>query len=220
MIEIGHISHPGRKRLLNEDSYDIDAPNGLAVLVDGMGGPDAGDIASAFVRDQVRRALLGGDSPSEALKNTGQALRAQRPAQSGNPSGASAACARWQADGVELAAVGTCRALFWDGKALAPVSGNEADEARQGAKNAPLIQALGITVGDKLRIAAAGLPWRHGQTVILCTDALLEQCPTADLREILCDARASAQEAAERMLLLALGGDADENLSVLVLRRA
>ena len=220
MIEIGHISHPGRKRPLNEDSYDIDAPNGLAVLVDGMGGPDAGDIASAFVRDQVRRGLLAGDSPADALKNAGQALRIQRPAQSGNPSGASAVCLRWHADGAELARVGTCRALLWDGKTLTAVTGNEADEAGQPAKNAPLIQALGLTAGDKLRIAAAELPWRRGQALILCTDAMLEQCRPAGLREILCDARASAQEAAERMLLLALRGDADENLSAVILRRA
>ena len=60
----------------------------------------------------------------------------------------------------------------------------------------------------------------RGQALVLCTDAMLEQCRPADLREILCDARASAQEAAERMLLLALRGDADENLSALILRRA
>ena len=129
-------------------------------------------------------------------------------------------CLRWHADGAELARVGTCRALLWDGKTLTAVTGNEADEAGQPAKNAPLIQALGLTAGDKLRIAAAELPWRRGQALILCTDAMLEQCRPAGLREILCDARASAQEAAERMLLLALRGDADENLSALILRRA
>ncbi|WP_188448953.1 PP2C family protein-serine/threonine phosphatase [Arenimonas maotaiensis] len=220
MIEIGHISHPGRKRPLNEDSYDIDAPNGQAVLVDGMGGPDAGDIASAFVRDQVRRGLLAGESPADALMNAGQALRIQRPAQSGNPCGASAVCVRWHGNGAELAQVGTCRVLFWDGNALKAVSGSEADDAGQPAKSVPSIQALGITAGDKLRIAAAELPWRRGQALVLCTDAMLEQCRPADLREILCDARASAQEAAERMLLLALRGDADENLSALILRRA
>lgn len=220
MIEIGHISHPGRKRPINEDSYDIDAPNGLAVLVDGMGGPDAGDIASAFVRDQLRRGLLAGDTPAEALKNAGQALRIQRPAQTGKPSGASALCLRWRADRVDLARIGTCRALFWDGKALSAVSGTDADESGQPVKSAPLIQALGITATDKLCIAAAQLSWRRGQTLVLCTDPLLERCPAGDLREILAESRASAQEAAERMLLLALRGDADENLSALVLRRS
>lgn len=220
MIEIGHISHPGRKRPLNEDSYDIDVPNGLAVLVDGMGGPDAGDIASAFVRDQLRRSLLAGDSPADALKNAGQALRIQRPAQSGNPSGASAVCLRWHAGGADVAQVGTCRALFWDGNALNAVAGNDTEKAGQPAKSAPQIQALGITAGEKLHIAAAQLPWRRGQALVLCTDAMLEQCRPAGLREILCDVRASAQEAAERMLLLALRGDADENLSAVVLRRA
>ena len=57
MIELGHISHPGKKRPLNEDSYDVDLPNRLALIVDGMGGRVSGQPSSyagmVFVFDAV-----------------------------------------------------------------------------------------------------------------------------------------------------------------------
>jgi PPM family protein phosphatase len=42
------LSHAGNKRDHNEDSIGIDAPLGLAVLADGMGGYQGGQFASAL----------------------------------------------------------------------------------------------------------------------------------------------------------------------------
>ena len=54
-------SDPGRMRDNNEDSVAIDATNGLAVLADGMGGYNAGEIASgmatAFIKADLGRWL-------------------------------------------------------------------------------------------------------------------------------------------------------------------
>jgi protein phosphatase len=55
------ITDPGRVRDNNEDAVSCDSLRGLAVLADGMGGYNAGEIASAmavtFIRTEMSRWL-------------------------------------------------------------------------------------------------------------------------------------------------------------------
>jgi serine/threonine protein phosphatase PrpC len=218
MFEIGHISHPGRKRLLNEDTYDLDAASGLAVVVDGMGGPDAGDIASAFVRDQVRKGLQQGDSPSEALRNAGQALRIQRPQQGSQPSGASAIAALLSEGSLQLAWVGTCRAIFSDGRQYRNIVSDAETRGLLKSGTANAIQALGVTATDKLCISEARIALKRGESVLFCTDGMLEAFSGPELEASLCDSRLSAQESVELLLMQALRGEANNNMTALLLR--
>jgi protein phosphatase len=60
-IEFFGATDTGRARTNNEDSVAIDTPNGLAVLADGMGGYNAGEIASgmatSFIQNELGRWL-------------------------------------------------------------------------------------------------------------------------------------------------------------------
>ncbi len=47
----------GRRRPINEDAIDTDAACGVAVLADGMGGHNAGEVASACAVSTIRRDL-------------------------------------------------------------------------------------------------------------------------------------------------------------------
>lgn len=220
MIEIGHISHPGNKRSLNEDSYNIDLPNRLAILVDGMGGADAGDIASAFVREQLHKNILQGLDPISALKNAGQALRIQRPQQGMNPSGASALVLVWNANTYQIAWIGACRAFFFNGQHTQSLSSSSAEPTDQ--KNSGLslssIQALGVTATEKLHIQHVSGVWLKQQAILLCSDGLLDECKTDFMHELLANRKLSAQEAVEQMLFHALQGLADNNVTAVLLR--
>ena len=220
MIEIGHVSHPGKSRALNEDSYDIDLPAGIALLVDGMGGQNAGDVVSAQVRDELRTHLLRGEAPASALALAGDTLRQQRQQQTGKPSGAGAVVAVLHDARLELAWIGACHAWFFDGDetrpAGMPTSGAEANPANTGTS----VQALGLTSPDKLNIRHAVLPWRRGHAVLLCSDGLHDDCPAQAIQALLADTRRSAQECADSLTLLALRGQAANNLSAIVLRKA
>ncbi|HEV7558883.1 MAG TPA: hypothetical protein VGO00_25600, partial [Kofleriaceae bacterium] len=44
----------GRVRTTNEDSLVVDPPRGLYAVLDGMGGANAGDVASQTARDAIR----------------------------------------------------------------------------------------------------------------------------------------------------------------------
>ena len=48
VLEIATVTHPGMVRSHNEDSIAADAAMGLAVLADGMGGYNAGEVASGI----------------------------------------------------------------------------------------------------------------------------------------------------------------------------
>ncbi len=218
MIELGHITHPGKKRILNEDTYHIDVNNRFAIVVDGMGGFNAGDIASAFVREQLRHNLLQHENPESALINAGQALRIQRPQQGTTPSGASAIVLTWQDHIFNLAWVGACRAYVFDGtqtELQCPLAQSNPDLL----SNTTNIQALGVTPSDKLQIHQFSGKWKAPQAILLCTDGVLEECTLPLIHGLMSNSKISAQETIEQLLFHTLQGPADNNITAVLLRQ-
>lgn len=54
MIEAYGLSDPGRKRRNNEDTFGVDPAVGLAVVADGMGGHQSGEVASSLAVETLR----------------------------------------------------------------------------------------------------------------------------------------------------------------------
>lgn len=54
MITVHGVTHPGRVRTTNEDALLIDDDLGLFVVADGMGGHNAGDVASKLAVETIR----------------------------------------------------------------------------------------------------------------------------------------------------------------------
>jgi len=57
VLEVAYRSDPGMVRAHNEDSVFVDGA-GLAVLADGMGGYNAGEVASGIAVDVIKEGLL------------------------------------------------------------------------------------------------------------------------------------------------------------------
>ena len=70
-----HDSDLGRQRQGNEDNYFVRAP--LFVVADGMGGAQAGEVASELAVRQFEDGLPDGRPPAEALVELIQAANAQ-----------------------------------------------------------------------------------------------------------------------------------------------
>lgn len=79
-IEIVSQTHPGMVRSHNEDSVALDAACGLVVLADGMGGYNAGEVASGIAVSVVATEIcqrLQDASPTDRDEASGEELGAQ-----------------------------------------------------------------------------------------------------------------------------------------------
>ena len=63
IVESAGISDVGRKRQSNEDRIFIDDAGGLYLVADGMGGHQAGEVASTLVVQSIRDFLAKGEPP-------------------------------------------------------------------------------------------------------------------------------------------------------------
>jgi len=58
-------SHPGSCRETNEDRYELDPQAGFMLVVDGIGGKAAGEVAAALAADAIRRRLRRAHTPAD-----------------------------------------------------------------------------------------------------------------------------------------------------------
>lgn len=76
-LEIASLSDPGMVRSHNEDSITSDASSGVVVLADGMGGYNAGEVASgiatSLLSESIRKAIEGQDL-SQMVPGSGETL--------------------------------------------------------------------------------------------------------------------------------------------------
>jgi len=59
-LNVASLSHPGMVRSHNEDAVFVDGAAGLAILADGMGGYNAGEVASGIAVDVISHGMLPG----------------------------------------------------------------------------------------------------------------------------------------------------------------
>jgi protein phosphatase len=57
-LETASLSHPGMVRSHNEDTVFVDAEAGIAVLADGMGGYNAGEVASGIAVNVITNGMV------------------------------------------------------------------------------------------------------------------------------------------------------------------
>ena len=79
-ITVAALTDKGKKRLQNEDSILTDAETGVVILADGLGGHNAGEVASALAVTLVHEQVLQG------LKDTDNNITAEK-TRSSNVSG-------------------------------------------------------------------------------------------------------------------------------------
>lgn len=231
----GASSHVGMVRQQNEDAFV--AESNVFAVADGMGGHNAGEVASALAVEGLRRAAAAGFSAAEGLIaaiNTTNAtiheasggLSEQRgmgttltalvplPATDGEP------------QRVVVANVGDSRIYLWRGDELKQVSADHsyvqellseglitAAEARIHPRRNIVTRALGIE-GD-VNADSWVLPMVVGDRYVLCSDGLVDEVDDAEIAAIL-RASTNPQVAADHLVQVANNHGGRDNTTVVV----
>jgi serine/threonine protein phosphatase PrpC len=231
MIEFGHGTHVGLRRTRNEDTYYADASLGLFLVADGMGGHQHGEVASAMVRDAVVEGVTSGRSLIDAVQHAGEeVLVLARESHDLLPMGTTIAALRVTADGYEVAWVGDSRIYQWKNElrqishdhslVQALVEAGQIDPARASKhpQRNVLTQALGVTTAEQLHIGMARGQLAIGMNFLLCSDGLTECVDDASIARVVARSDLASQECVDQLLLSALDGGGDDNVTAILVR--
>jgi protein phosphatase len=236
VADMANLSHRGHVRARNEDFCRIDAPQGLSIVADGVGGHGDGQWASEKAVALVTAILSGKRTATalrqgaretiiaEALQVSNDAMMAEN-ATTGAPSGCTIAGVWSGGSPAEVTAfnVGDSPIFHLSEGRLRKVSRDHSlfqlwvDGGRTGKEPSKrmIVQAMGIS--EPLTPYLASFEVQPGDAILLCTDGLIGALTLDQIRGLLLSAK-SAQEACELLIGTALSGPAADNLTVSVSR--
>lgn len=233
MYEFGHLTHPGLRRSLNEDTYHGEGMLGLWLVADGIGGHDFGEIASALAREAVVREVRDGTPLVQAVRIAGEDIvRASRRRSEALPMGTTVVAAMLRGDRFEVAWVGDSRAYLWrPGQGLLQLTQDHShveelvvqgvltrDEARAHPQRKMVTQALGVTDPAQLNIERISGDFAKQAQLLLCSDGLTEHVDDAAIARILANTGCSAQEIVDTLVAAALDGGGSDNVTAVLIR--
>ncbi|MGD1050445.1 MAG: Stp1/IreP family PP2C-type Ser/Thr phosphatase [Solirubrobacteraceae bacterium] len=225
------LTDTGHQRSTNEDSHFARSP--LFVIADGMGGAQAGEVASQLAITHFSDGLPDGDGAERQLERAVQEANADIHALSERDArragmGTTLTAAYVGADEVSFAHVGDSRAyLLRDGR-LERVTEDHSlveellrqgrlteEEAEEHPQRSIITRALGpepdVDV-DTFTLKAAA-----GDIFLICSDGLTSMVPDATIAEIVTQADDIAA-AAERLVAAALDAGGRDNVTVVLFR--
>lgn len=231
----GAATHAGRVREANEDSFL--AHDMVFVVADGMGGHQAGEVASAMAVDVLRERLTTGAPSADVLvaavveANAAIFQTARRnAAQLGMGTTVTVLAVVPGSDStaphLAVANVGDSRTYLLRGGSLTRETVDHSyvqelldtghiteDEARNHPRRNIVTRALGIE--PSVRVDAWPLPLVRGDRFILCSDGLVDEVDDTAIRE-LAIGHPDPQTAADQLVAAAVDNGGRDNVTVIV----
>lgn len=233
------VSHVGLRRTNNEDNYYFNGrfmskdnngtggvvtarvnggANGLFAVFDGMGGHQAGELASYTAASYV--AQNHGNLPQNL---SGMLVSASEEVfrcgmQSGNSDmGTTAVVLYFEGDNVHACNLGDSPAYRLRGGSLQKLTVDHVEELPAGSRHKPrLTQCLGIDPTELLlQPSLAKDTVKAGDMYLLCSDGLTDMVAEADICAIM-QKGLSLQKVAENLLQAALNGGGIDNTTIIV----
>ncbi len=191
-IEGFALTHTGTVRANNEDTLCIEPDLALAVVADGMGGENSGEVASAITMETVvsymRNPPEDGLSPPGLLKEAVRAANrsvweAAHAREDCKGMGSTIVVAHWRDDRMWIVNVGDSRAYLWRSGELRQLTydqnlGNDLrtslgltdEQVRQYPHHNVLTMAVGATPDVLIREHEETV--MTGDVILLCSDGL------------------------------------------------
>src|SRR2546421_4868559 len=227
VAEEAYRSDVGRQRHANEDSYFADAP--VFAVADGMGGAQAGEVASRIAAGAFEDRPVGDDEPAEGqLEEIAQEanreiheLAQEDSSRAGMGTTLTAAMVR--DDEVALGHVGDSRAYVLRGgepKRLTKDHSLVEELRRQGrlteeqAEEHPQRSIITRALGPEPRVDVDTMtfPARDDDVFLLCSDGLTTMVSDEEIRDILVESR-NLRAAVNRLVDAANRGGGRDNIT-------
>jgi PPM family protein phosphatase len=230
VVEHAALTDVGRQREGNEDSLLADPP--LFAVADGMGGAQAGEVASGIAVDTLaeRRpddADWSEDELAEAVREAGRRIHERAQDDRELAGMGTTLTAAWVQEGrITLGHVGDSRAYRWRDAELAQLTDDHslvaelerhgkltAAEARVHPQRSMILRALGIEA--EVEVDTHCFIGEPGDVFLLCSDGLCGIVHDEVIAEVLRSAETLDEAAAELVELANLSGGPDNITAVL-----
>lgn len=232
-FETGAVSHVGRVRSANEDSFVTRPEIGIWAVADGMGGHENGALASATVVAAIRRIGAARSAPDLLAQLEGVVLQAnaelrQHIADNGGaPMGSTLAvllvhdqhfACVWSGDSrVYLIRAGQIVQLSRDHTEVQDMVERGVltpAEAKRSPRRHVITRAIGVHDTPELDLDSGEI--ESDDVFVLCSDGLTEHVADSEILEAADEA--GAQQACNALLQTTLQRGARDNVTVIIVR--
>lgn len=236
MINFAARTDIGKSREVNEDSFLTE--DRLFAVTDGMGGHNAGEIASALALE-ILKSVFGDPDPESSDTDIFSALKtavteantavfaasAKKEAYSGM--GTTLTAAYFDKDSVYLAHVGDSRAYVFKNGVLTQLTKDhtlvnemivrgELDE--ELARVHPLRHVITRALGTfpSVEVDLQKTPVETGDMILLCSDGLSSKLATQEISEIIAR-KTSLNQTADELVAGALAAGGEDNITLILI---
>ena len=231
-LKWGAFSDVGMVRQQNEDSFLAEAT--LFVVADGMGGHNAGEVASALAVTTLKAGARLGIDDTEVFRELVQQANSaiytaslDDSTQSGMGTTVTAlSIVEGEEPRVLVANVGDSRAYLWRSGALSRLSVDHSyvqelvnegiitpEAARVHPRRNIVTRALGIDRSVNVDVFTHFV--RTGDRIVLCSDGLVDEVPDVEIGKVL-GQHSDPQETAEALVMVANTNGGRDNTTVIV----
>lgn len=224
--DAGACSDTGRVRSSNEDALLVDAP--LFAVADGMGGANAGEVASAIAIDTLHTSRGDETALARAIETANATIHASSQSDAARQGmGTTVTALLVDGEDVVIGHVGDSRAYLYRGGRLQRLTDDHSlveelvrrgalspEEAERHPQRSVITRALGAEAGvdiDMLRFAA-----EPNDVYILCSDGLTGMVGDAELERIL-GTPGDLQDRADRLVEAANRAGGEDNVTVILI---
>jgi len=227
-----HDSDLGRQRRGNEDNYYVRSP--LFVVADGMGGAQAGEVASEIAVRQFEGGLPDGQDPGAALVTLIQEANARIHEQARSDAkhagmGTTTTAAYLTGDTVVVAHVGDSRCYLLRDNDLIRLTRDHSlvgelvargklteEQAESHPQRSVITRALGPEPNVEVDVKA--FPARAGDVFLLCSDGLTSMVPEPQLKALLVARERPLEQTGRTLIAAANEAGGRDNITVILFR--
>jgi serine/threonine protein phosphatase PrpC len=219
------------KSAAGEPVFDLGGVRVLLAVSDGMGGAEAGEVASAIVLQSLRQSLVEQRSDREsALRTAVERSNREVLAAAASPGrkgmGATLTAVFLHGDEAHVAEVGDSRAYLSRGGQLQQITHDQSyvqmlldagalkpDEANRSPLKHIILTSMGH--GPDVRVEIGRLKLRTGDKLLLCSDGLSNEVSAVEMQQALLASRPPL-ETCRNLIALANQRGGHDNVTVIV----